>query len=67
MVMSTKLDLPFGFKSGTDEAVKEEEAMPYTNWPGTKPFETVESLQRQGDKLAQVSYFSVRSIPYRFI
>jgi hypothetical protein len=65
--MSTKPDLPFGVESDTDEAEKEEEAVPNTNCPGTKPLETAESLQPQGHKLAEVSYFSVRSIPYRFI
>jgi hypothetical protein len=65
--MSTKPDLPFGVESDTGEAEKEEEAVPNTNCPGTKPLETAESLQPQGDKLAEVSYFSVRSIPYRFI
>jgi hypothetical protein len=65
--MSTKPDLPFGVESDTGEAEKEEEAVPNTNCPGTKPLETAESLQPQGHKLAKVSYFSVRSIPYRFI
>jgi len=67
VVISTKPDLLFGVERDTDEAEKEEEAVPNTNYPGTKPLETAESLQPQGDKLAEVSYFSVRSIPYIFI
>jgi hypothetical protein len=51
--MSTKPDLPFGVESDTDEAEKEEEAVPNTNCPGTKPLDTAESLQPQGDKLAE--------------
>jgi hypothetical protein len=65
--MSTKPDLPFGVESDNDEAEKEEEAVPNTNCPGTKPLDTAESLQPQGDKPAEASYFSVRSMPYRFI
>nr|CAB3450030.1 unnamed protein product [Digitaria exilis] len=49
VVMSTKPGLPFGVETDTGEAEKEKEA----NCPGTKPFETAESLQRQGDKLAE--------------
>ncbi|RLM65291.1 hypothetical protein C2845_PM16G17360 [Panicum miliaceum] len=43
--------LPLGVESDTDEAEKEEEAVPNTNCPGTKPLETAELLQPQGDKL----------------
>ena len=67
VVISTKPDLLFGVERDTDEAEKEEEAVPNTNYPGTKPLETAELLQPQGDMLAEVSYFSVRSIPYIFI
>ncbi|CAN6273034.1 unnamed protein product [Urochloa humidicola] len=47
VVVSTKPGLPFGVESDTDEA--EEEAAR----ANTKPLDTAESLQRQGDKLAE--------------
>ncbi|KAF8653177.1 hypothetical protein HU200_062626 [Digitaria exilis] len=53
VVMSTKPGLPFGVETDTGEAEKEKEAMANANCPGTKPLETAESLQRQGDKLAE--------------
>ncbi|RLN09541.1 tetratricopeptide repeat protein 33 [Panicum miliaceum] len=53
VVVSTKPGLPFGVDSDTDEAEKEETAGANTNCPGTKPLDTAESLQRQGDKLAE--------------
>jgi len=55
VLVSTKPGLPFGVDSDTDEADKEEKAGASTNCPGTKPLDTAESLQRQGDKLAEVS------------
>ncbi|CAN6232038.1 unnamed protein product, partial [Urochloa humidicola] len=53
VVVSTKPGLPFGVESDTDEAEKEEAAGANTNCAGTKPLDTAESLQRQGDKLAE--------------
>jgi len=53
VLVSTKPGLPFGVDSDTDEADKEEKAGASTNCPGTKPLDTAESLQRQGDKLAE--------------
>ncbi|KAG2659032.1 hypothetical protein PVAP13_1KG327800 [Panicum virgatum] len=53
VLVSTKPGLPFGVDSDTDEADKEETAGASTNCPGTKPLGTAESLQRQGDKLAE--------------
>jgi len=53
VLVSTKPGLPFGVDSDTDEADKEETAGASTNCPGTKPLDTAESLQRQGDKLAE--------------
>lgn len=63
VVVSTKPGLPFGVETDTDEAQKVEEAMANANCPGTKPLETAESLQRQGDKLAEVSHFLLEKAP----
>lgn len=49
--------LPFGAESDNDEAEKEEKGDAKTNCPGTKPVETSELLQSQGDKLAEVPLF----------
>ncbi|OEL24772.1 hypothetical protein BAE44_0014210 [Dichanthelium oligosanthes] len=53
VVLPTKPGLPFGAETDADEAEKEEAAGANTNCPGTKPPDTAESLQRQGDKLAE--------------
>jgi hypothetical protein len=66
VVVSTKPGLPFGVESDTEETEKEDTAGANTNCPGAKPRDTAELLQRQGDKLAEVSV-SVRSRPYRLI
>ncbi|KAL6634551.1 hypothetical protein ACP70R_027222 [Stipagrostis hirtigluma subsp. patula] len=52
VVASAKSDLPFGVESDNDEAEKEERAKD-PNPPGTKSNDTVESLQREGNKLAE--------------
>uniref|UniRef100_K3Z085 Uncharacterized protein n=1 Tax=Setaria italica TaxID=4555 RepID=K3Z085_SETIT len=53
VVVSTKPGLPFGVESDTEEAEKDETAGANTNCPGAKPLDTAESLQHQGDKLAE--------------
>ncbi|XP_062223106.1 uncharacterized protein LOC133921985 [Phragmites australis] len=53
VVVSTKPGLPFGAESDTDEAEKEERAEADPNSHGLKPLDTAESLQHQGDKLAE--------------
>lgn len=63
VVVSTKPGLPFGAESDTDETEKEEAVGANTNYPGTKPLDTAESLQRQGDKLAEVFDFLLNQIP----
>ncbi|KAJ1279487.1 hypothetical protein BS78_04G160600 [Paspalum vaginatum] len=53
VVASTKPDLPFGFENDTDEDLNEERAEASPNSPGTKQADTAESLQSQGNKLAE--------------
>ena len=57
VVVSTIPGLPFGAGSDNDEVEREEKSDANTNCPGTKPVETAELLQSQGDKLAEVSLF----------
>lgn len=55
MLVSAKPDLPFGMHSDTDEAEKEERAERNPNSHGTAPSDTTsESLQHEGNKLAEV-------------
>lgn len=53
VVVSTIPGLPFGAGSDNDEVEREEKSDANTNCPGTKPVETAELLQSQGDKLAE--------------
>ncbi|XP_006647365.2 tetratricopeptide repeat protein 33 [Oryza brachyantha] len=52
-VASSQPGLPFGVDSDNDEAEKEETIEATTDCPGTKPADTVKSLQHQGNKLAE--------------
>ncbi|KAL5211935.1 hypothetical protein ABZP36_022782 [Zizania latifolia] len=52
-VPSSKPGLPFGLDSDNDEAEKEERREASTESLVTKPTDSAESLQRQGDKLAE--------------
>ena len=57
VVVSTIPGLPFGAGSDNDEVERVEKSDANTNCPGTKPVETAELLQSQGDKLAEVPLF----------
>jgi hypothetical protein len=58
ILISAKPDLPFGVDSDTDEADKKEGAESNLNSSVTEPSDTTaESLQHQGNKLAEVPSF----------
>ncbi|KAL6899214.1 hypothetical protein ACP4OV_005872 [Aristida adscensionis] len=53
LVTLTKPDLPFGVESDTGDTEQEERAETNPNSTGTKPVGTAESLQQEGNKLAE--------------
>ncbi len=57
-VAPSKPGLPFGVDSDNDETEKEETRVVTTDCPGTKPSDNAESLKNQGNRLAEVSFFS---------
>uniref|UniRef100_A0A0E0EVL6 Uncharacterized protein n=2 Tax=Oryza meridionalis TaxID=40149 RepID=A0A0E0EVL6_9ORYZ len=52
-VAPSKPGLPFGVDSDNDETEKEETRVVTTDCPGTKPSDNAESLQHQGNRLAE--------------
>ena len=65
-VAPSKPGLPFGVDSDNDETEKEETRVVTTDCPGTKPSDNAESLKNQGNRLAEVSFFSFLFFSFLF-
>jgi hypothetical protein len=55
VVASAKPGLPFGAEGDNDEDERKGIEEGGTGYPGTKPPDTAQSLQHQGNRLAEVS------------
>jgi hypothetical protein len=58
VVASAKPGLPFGAEGDNNEDEKKRSGEAGTDFPGTKLPDTAQSLQQQGNKLAEVSFFT---------